>query len=606
MKKISSSTNRKTKKNNHLANYNNLLNFYDLLTGKWVYLVILITSIFLIVGFFNINDYWETTDEKFDQHIGQFYYSEWAKTGKDGLEKRFIPLQRNYGPFFDYIVVASHDFFYNKTQLVKNEVASYHIPTLVASSLLVLIVGLFAGYLFNPQVGILSSLILALLPRFIGDSQNNLKDTPLATFFTLSIALFYFAIRRRKLIYFLLAGISAGLTYSTKINGLLIFPTIGLFYLLERKITNTFKYFLKDVLFGFVSIFGFLGAILTVWPYYRFETIKRFQETLYTFQKHEWNEYVLYLGNHFRGQEIPWHYPFVMFGITTPVWYLFFFVVGLGFGIHQVLRNGRNASPFVLLVSWLFFAIMTQILSGAPMYDGIRHFLAAVPAICILSAYGIYLASEFIPKKYIAVYIGTIGFLFLLLLVKNISLHPYQIVYFNELIGGTKGAYRKFDLDYWGQSLKEGADWINRNAKDNSLIYLSIPMAHHFPIDSSRFSLVSNNYDYKVSLIRGMLHTFDPTEDYLHPNRKPVHEIKVDGAPILQIFHYPENATASYVKSLENFVKPLIIQKGVMQKVYEIDTNKLISDSIGNVQLDCAKPNKYFDKKRNNIVGDNS
>jgi len=122
-------------------------------------------------------------------------------------------------------------------------------------------------------------------------------------------------------------------------------------------------------------------------------------------------------------------------------------------------------------------------------------------------------------------------------------------------------------------------------------------MAHHFPIDPSRFSLVSNNYDYKVSLIRGMLHTFDPTEDYLHPNRKPVHEIKVDGAPILQIFHYPENATASYVKSLKNFVKPLIIQKGVMQKVYEIETNKLISESIGNVQLDCAKPNKYFDKK---------
>jgi len=35
-------------------------------------------------------------------------------------------------------------------------------------------------------------------------------------------------------------------------------------------------------------------------------------------------------------------------------------------------------------------------------------------------------------------------------------------VYYNELIGGVRGAYGKYELDYWGNSYKEAVDWILR------------------------------------------------------------------------------------------------------------------------------------------------
>ena len=42
-----------------------------------------------------------------------------------------------------------------------------------------------------------------------------------------------------------------------------------------------------------------------------------------------------------------------------------------------------------------------------------------------------------------------------------VRLHPYQSVYFNRLVaGGLRHASSQFELDYWGQSYKEGVDWL--------------------------------------------------------------------------------------------------------------------------------------------------
>ena len=36
-----------------------------------------------------------------------------------------------------------------------------------------------------------------------------------------------------------------------------------------------------------------------------------------------------------------------------------------------------------------------------------------------------------------------------------VRLHPHEYVYYNELVGGVKGAEDKFELDYWGNSYAE-------------------------------------------------------------------------------------------------------------------------------------------------------
>lgn len=158
---------------------------------KHFLLSLIIPIVFFSVGIATVNDYGETTDEKFDQHIGEYYYYQWGEKGLEGLRERFIPLQRNYGPFFDIIAVASNDILHKKLGIIKNPVASYHFPVLIVSTISIYIVFLFAFLNWGLVPGLLSSLTLALLPRFIGDSQNNLKDTPLMTFLSLTLLLFW-------------------------------------------------------------------------------------------------------------------------------------------------------------------------------------------------------------------------------------------------------------------------------------------------------------------------------------------------------------------------------------------------------------------------------
>jgi hypothetical protein len=47
----------------------------------------------------------------------------------------------------------------------------------------------------------------------------------------------------------------------------------------------------------------------------------------------------------------------------------------------------------------------------------------------------------------------------------NVRAHPNQIVYFNELVGGPRGAMGRYDLDYWGNCLLEAVDWTAAAAR---------------------------------------------------------------------------------------------------------------------------------------------
>lgn len=466
---------------------------------------LVVPLIFFFVSLLTINDYGETTDEKFDQHIGEFYYYDWSKKEYDGLIKRFIPLQRNYGPLFDTIVVASNDILHKKLNIIKNPVASYHFPVIVVSTTAIAIVFLFAYYEWGAAAATLASLTLSFMPRFIGHSQNNLKDTPTMTFFALTVFFFYSATKKKNLIFYIFAGIFLGLTYAIKINALIILPIVCFWWLTDR-LTDQ-KLILQETkkFFGYLLLSAGIAfiTILIVWPYYRYNPAARFVETYHTFKEHVWNEYVLYLGQHYQGHDIPWHYPLVMFGVTTPVFYLLMLGAGGFFATYEICSKGRSKSVLLLLIYWLILPCLTQVLSGAPMYDGIRHFLVILPPMAILIGFSIWRLGWFIwklltlnkkhllcKKILILLYCFFILFNFTRLFYINIRFHPYEVVYFNELIGGVKGAKGMFDLEYWGHSLKYAAEWINNNLPVGSKIWSTLPMEHHFPIDRRRFFLL--------------------------------------------------------------------------------------------------------------------
>jgi L-threonylcarbamoyladenylate synthase len=72
---------------------------------------------------------------------------------------------------------------------------------------------------------------------------------------------------------------------------------------------------------------------------------------------------------------------------------------------------------------------------------------------------------EFIDKKERKKYPKAfmLGFMFtnmIIVAVTMFRLHPYEYVYFNELVGGLNGAQGNYEMDYWGASYSEASAWL--------------------------------------------------------------------------------------------------------------------------------------------------
>lgn len=515
---------------------------------KLLALSLAVPLLFLAVSLATLHDYGETWDEQFDQDIGRFYWNDWGTQGVKGLE-RFIPLQRNYGPLFDVVDVATYDLVGKKLKWIPDPVAGHHLAVVLTSTLTLFLVFRLGLALFGPGPAFLAQVVLALLPQFLGHAHNNLKDTPLTAVFSLALLLMVRAVRDGRWRWWALAGVATGLTYAIKVHAYFVPVVVVLWQLWEVRLDRArWKRTVPGLVLAGAAAFA---TILVAWPYYRFHPVERFLETFRTFKDHQYNELVFYLGRHYKAHDVPWHFPFVMFGVNTPIVVLLLFVLGLVFLAFGLRRRTAFTSGYVFFSIWFFLPIAAQIASGTVKLDGVRHYIVVFPAMALVASAaawetGSRLAAAWGGRpRLAAAWAVLVGVLLLDVLRTDVHLHPYQVVFFNALSGGPKKAREKFELDYWGVSLKEAAAWMEKNLPDGGRVVLTGQYHHYLHVDTSKFHFVPDfkrRPTLKVSLIRGIALTGDPEGgDYLHPKRKPVYAVTVDGANLVEVFRYPEN-----------------------------------------------------------------
>lgn len=507
-------------------------------------LSLLVPALFGAVGFAVRDSVPETWDEQFDQDIGRFYLHQWRQGGVAALETRFGPLQRHYGPAFATVVVAVHELLHDHLGMVSNHVASHHMASLGATCLMLWLTFWIGARLWGPGVGMLAAAMLALLPQLVAHSQNNLKDTPLAAAFTLAILLFFEAQPRNHMALAALGGAIVGFAFAIKPNGLLIWAVVAPWLLLAAPIT--WRRLGRLAAMGAASVAAAAGTVLVVWPYYRHQPFVRFIETLQTFRHHIYNELVFYLGQHVPAHDVPWHFPFVMMGVYTPILVLVLAGVALVLVVVAHLRRSDTRLGLALLWLWLVIPPLAQSLSGAAKLDGLRHYLAVLPPLALLAAGAAHwLWAALGPRRWLRLAAaGALAVWAMALVRTNIAYHPYQNCFFNRLAGGPRGARELFELDYWGVSLAAAADWLGSHAPAGSRVWLTIPGQHFFGIDRSRLHFadgMARRPNYKVNLVRGLLQTYDTDDNYLHPRRTPVFAVTVQGADILQVFELEEH-----------------------------------------------------------------
>jgi hypothetical protein len=160
-----------------------------------------------------------------------------------------------------------------------------------------------------------------------------------------------------------------------------------------------------------------------------------------------------YQGRVWQDLDVPWHYPWVILFTTVPVGLL---ALGL-WGLWLAVRRKGQDPVFELAAANLLFTLVFFSLPGMHVYDGERLFLAVYPLLAVLAGLGLKQAiqwpwfAKLAPRTRalcLAAFFAFQG-------VGLIWFHPFQLSYYNLLVGGLWGAEKLgFEPTYWGDSVQ--------------------------------------------------------------------------------------------------------------------------------------------------------
>lgn len=385
----------------------------------------------------------------------------------------------------------------------------HFICALVGASGIVF-VGLLGLRFGGGLCGLLSMLMLFFSPRFFGHSMNNLKDIPFAVGYL--IAIFYFVrlfdrFPMIKLRHALGAVLGIALALGTRSGGLILFPYLfmyaGLFYILWVGFKNFYRFLryrreVENILFLLVLVLG-VGYFLSIitWPFALAKPLTNVVLSLKEFTNYNIGLRTIFEGKQMMSSMLPVHYAPKYLLIASPLVVVIGFV---GYLFFLVFRKREFSLLSFFLLFALVFPVFWVIYQKSNLYGGIRHLLFVMPFMVLLAARFWTLVLAY-GGKFVKVG-GTVVFMVLLFLPARhmVVNHPSEYVYFNELVGGVKGAYGDYETDYYYNSLKKAADWFKQNVdyKDKSITIVtnhSSNLAHYFRKDTNVHVIYGRYYE---------------------------------------------------------------------------------------------------------------
>lgn len=429
----------------------------------------------LFTGVWFLPDYGITIDEPLHFMSGRLNAT-YFRHGPEAIEAHHN--LRYYGPFSDMIGYYSFLYWYHIAGISPLEARHIHLILFFAGAVFLLYH--IACAWWPPSAALGSALLFAATPRIAGHVPVNPKSIP---YFFWSLLL-VFCVQKRLLTgrirWSALSGCVAGLCFATRIHAVLIIMSLCLWVAIlgirrqKADPADPPAAGWRDLI---VFIIVMPAATCLVWPWLRYHPLTGWLELFTFFSAHPKPGYVLYLGRMFEIGRTPWHYAPVYFLITTPLAILLPALAGW----IALWRNPEPSRqrPLILLSLWLVFTVLPFSLPGSVVYDGPRHLLPAYPPLVLLAGYGlhrlirwmrsrlhgVWAVCRFAPAVILAVHLAAVLYLY----------HPYQMVYYNCLVGGVRGAAGRFEIWSWGHSIKEAIESVNKIAAPNARVFVYYP-----------------------------------------------------------------------------------------------------------------------------------
>jgi hypothetical protein len=299
------------------------------------------------------------------------------------------------------------------------------------------------------------------------------------------------------------AGIVLGLTSSIRILG----PYAGaivVLYALFRSPRRTP---------GILLVY-FLIAVITcflTWPFLWVDPFARFLHGFNVASEFPWQGSVLFEKKVIEATELPARYLPKMMSIQFTETAIILFITGAMLATWKLFKE-KILVPFALILIWLLIPLSAIILSRSVVYDGFRQIFFLIPPLFICAGF----AFDWIFDKLKTVSLRLLALVLMVApgIFSIITLHPYEYIYYNSIVGGVQGAYEKYELDYWATSYREVALFVNEIAPPNAHVVIFGPVDVYAPYSRPDIELNSQKearilkehenivFDYVVMLNR--------------------------------------------------------------------------------------------------------
>ena len=434
--------------------------------------ILILAAIIIIIGIVITPDYGISWDEPDNATYGQQALHTYLTF--DPPEEWHSNLESK-GPFY---MAFSVGFSSVLSRVIPNwsEIEGLHFSYYVSFPLAVIAFYTLAKKIGGQSGALAASFLFATQPLLFGHAFINPKDIPFMSFFLITMSFGTTSIEhiqseqsfsKSRWLIVIATGITLGLTTSLRVIGAFAFLLLFMwgFYRCGRKF-----------LLPSITIMGV--ASLTVyasWPYLWAHPIRNLIESLIITLNFPWDNLVLYRGLVYPVDELPWHFlPFItLIQLTEPL--LLLGTIGGLLMITSLLKKRVAGASAIFIIYFLWIAIPYgfALTTGSRVYDNSRQFLFALPPIALFTAPAFRKFFDLVKKQWLQA-----AFVVLMIfpgLFGIFRLHPYEYIYYNALVGGVRGAYRTYELDYWGTSYRDAMEYINGVAPRGAVVEVRGP-----------------------------------------------------------------------------------------------------------------------------------
>ena len=437
------------------------------------------------------------------------------------------------------------------------EFVAYRCAPALLSSVLIVSLFIVLQNRYRIMAALYGSLALLFMPRFFGDAHIGATEIPLTTFWFLACWSFWRGLQ--GISGSVLFGVFWGCAMATKFTGLLIPAPLVVWSIVYRQ-----KPAIKNIAVAlpFALLIPFL--VNPGWWHDPIAKINAFLQA--SLLRHETIPIPTYFWGTTYSFSPPWTYAWVMTAITIPVTTLFTFILGM----VTLFTDKNNRSVTMLVFFNCVFPLFLTMMPNAPVHDGVRQFFYMLPFVAYFCGAGFYYFTEHIVSaiKAIAVRRATVIAVFLLLTLypayQTGRIHPYELCYYNELVGGVRGAHTLgMETTYWYDVVNsEFLDVLNRDIPHGAAVSMWIANQAYFEFlqDKGKIrkdiqfitpdiqvTLRNSGADLKFSpatpeflILLSRQGVFNKFYWSIYKNSIPLYSLTLEGVPLISLYRWKD------------------------------------------------------------------